>query len=82
MAQMPAVAPQGDDPQEWMAYGLALLEGVPLGIEGGVRQQQAALALIQAQRCGLSAEAIERALAAPLARQLVGLGPALGLPVF
>lgn len=56
------MTPHGDDPQEWLAYGLALLDGVPTGIEGSVRQQQAALALQQAQRCGLAPAAVNAAL--------------------
>ncbi|WP_411871456.1 hypothetical protein [Vulcanococcus limneticus] len=79
MPPLPSAAPQSDDPQDWVAYGLTLMCDVPPGIEGAVRQQQAALALIQAQRCGWSTEEIERSLAGQLAAQLAEAAAMLGL---
>jgi hypothetical protein len=79
MPPLPIAVPQSDDPQDWVAYGLTLIRDVPPGIEGAVRQQQAALALIQAQRCGCSTDEIERSLAAQLVAQLADAAAVLGL---
>lgn len=56
--------------QDWLASGLDLLEAVPDGLEGGIRMQQAALALQQAMRCGSSPELMATRLRHAVIRKL------------
>jgi len=52
---------ESHDPAEWLRYGVALLQTLTPGTESGKQQQQAALAFVQAQREGASAEAVAAA---------------------
>ena len=52
---------ESHDPQEWLRYGVALLQTMRPGPEEGKQQQQAALAFVQAQREGASAEEVTEA---------------------
>ena len=52
---------ESHDPAEWLRYGVALLQTLTPGAEAGKQQQQAALAFVQAQREGASAEAVAAA---------------------
>lgn len=51
-----------DEAHVWLHSGLSLLDAVPDGLEGGIRMQQAALALQHAMRCGLSPELVAQSL--------------------
>ena len=53
---------ESHDPAEWLRYGVALLQTLTPGAEAGKQQQQAALAFVQAQREGASAEAVAAAM--------------------
>jgi hypothetical protein len=46
---------ESHDAAEWLRYGSALLHSIEPGPEAGKKQQQAALAFVQAQRIGASA---------------------------
>ena len=52
---------ESHDPQEWLRYGVALLQTMRPGPEEGKQQQQAALAFVQAQKEGASAEEVTEA---------------------
>ena len=52
---------ESHDPQEWLRYGVALLQTMRPGPEEGKQQQQAALAFVQAQREGATAEQVAAA---------------------
>ena len=52
---------ESHDPQEWLRYGVALLQTIQPGPDVGKQQQQAALAFVQAQREGASAEQVAKA---------------------
>jgi hypothetical protein len=52
---------ESHDPAEWMRYGVALLQTIEPGPQQGKQQQQAALAFVQAQKEGASAEALAAA---------------------
>ena len=49
---------ESHDPQEWLRYGLALLQTIQPGPDVGKQQQQAALAFVQAQKGGATAEQV------------------------
>lgn len=49
---------ESHDPQEWLRYGVALLQTIQPGPDVGKQQQQAALAFVQAQKEGASTEAV------------------------
>lgn len=55
---------------EWLALAAELLEGAQPDLEGEVRLQQAALALMQAHREGMDPQAVERALQGVVLGQL------------
>lgn len=65
-----AVPVQEEDREHWIRTGLGLLEEVPAGLEGVIRQQQAALAFQQAMRCGLTADGLNQALRQALVERL------------
>ncbi len=65
---------ESHDPGEWLRYGVALLQTLTPGAEAGKQQQQAALALVQAQREGARAEAVAAAMQQAV---LLGLAEAL-----
>jgi hypothetical protein len=65
---------ESHDPEEWLRYGVALLQTITPGPDGGKQQQQAALAFVQAQKEGAQVEAIAAA-----QRQAVGLSLAEAL---
>lgn len=48
---------ESHDPHEWLRYGVALLQTLTPGPTVGRQQQQAALAFVQAQKEGATAEA-------------------------
>lgn len=52
---------ESHDPQEWLRYGIALLQTLTPGPDLGRQQQQAALAFVQAGREGATAEEIQAA---------------------
>jgi hypothetical protein len=52
---------ESHDPGEWLRYGVSLLQTLTPGAEAGKQQQQAALAFVQAQREGASAEEVAAA---------------------
>lgn len=52
---------ESHDPGEWLRYGVALLQTIQPGPDVGKQQQQAALAFVQAQKEGASAEAVAAA---------------------
>ena len=52
---------ESHDPQEWLRYGVALLQTIEPGPDVGKQQQQAALAFVQAQKEGAPAEAVAAA---------------------
>ena len=52
---------ESHDPQEWLRYGVALLQTIQPGPDVGKQQQQAALAFVQAQKEGASAEQVAAA---------------------
>ena len=49
---------ESHDQGEWLRYGVALLQTIQPGPDVGKQQQQAALAFVQAQKEGASAEAV------------------------
>jgi hypothetical protein len=49
---------ESHDPQEWLRYGVALLQTLTPGPDVGKQQQQAALAFVQAQKEGATAEQV------------------------
>ena len=49
---------ESHDPAEWLRYGVALLQTLEPGPEGGMQQQQAALAFVQALKEGATAEQV------------------------
>jgi len=65
---------ESHDPQEWLRYGVALLQTMVPGPDVGRQQQQAALAFVQAQKEGASAEAVA---AAQRQAVMLSLGQAL-----
>jgi hypothetical protein len=65
---------ESHDPAEWLRYGAALLHTIEPGLEQGRQQQQAALAFVQAQKEGASAEEV-----AAMQRQVVQLSMAAAL---
>lgn len=52
---------ESHDPEEWLRYSVALLQTLTTGPDAGKQQQQAALAFVQAQREGASAEQVAEA---------------------
>ena len=52
---------ESHDPGEWLRYGEALLQTITPGPDVGKQQQQAALAFVQAQKEGATAEAVASA---------------------
>ncbi len=52
---------ESHDPQEWLRYGIALLQTLTPGPDVSKQQQQAALAFMQAQKEGASAAAVTAA---------------------
>lgn len=52
---------ESHDPSEWLRYGFALLQTIEPGPDAGKQQQQAALAFVQAQKEGATAEEAEAA---------------------
>ena len=67
---------ESHDPQEWLRYGVALLQTLTPGPDVGKQQQQAALAFVQAQKEGASPEAVA---AAQRESVLLSLNQALNL---
>lgn len=67
---------ESNDPAEWLRYGAALLLTIEPGPELGRQQQQAALAFLQAQKEGASAQAVQ---AVQRQSVLVSLGKAMEL---
>jgi hypothetical protein len=67
---------ESHDPEEWLRYGVALLQTLTPGPDVGKQQQQAALAFVQAQKEGASAEAVA---AAQRESVLLSLNEALNL---
>jgi hypothetical protein len=63
---------ESHDPEEWLRYGVALLQTLEPGPDVGRQQQQAALAFVQAGKEGASAEAV----AAAQRRRRAGEAPA------
>ena len=51
---------ESHDPQEWLRYGVALLQTIEPGTDVG-KQQQQALAFVQAQKEGATAQEVEAA---------------------
>jgi hypothetical protein len=49
---------ESGDPQEWLRYGVALLQTLTPGPDAARQQQQAALAFVQAQKQGASVVAV------------------------
>lgn len=49
---------ESHDPAEWLRFGVALLQTIEPGPDVGKQQQQAALAFVQAQKEGASAQAV------------------------
>ncbi|QNI71245.1 glycosyltransferase [Cyanobium sp. NS01] len=49
---------ESHDPGEWLRYGVVLLQTIQPGPDVGKQQQQAALAFVQAQKEGATAEAV------------------------
>jgi hypothetical protein len=52
---------ESHDPQEWLRYGVALLQTLTPGLDVGKQQQQAALAFVQVQKEGAPAEVVAAA---------------------
>ena len=52
---------ESHDPGEWLRYGVAMLQTITPGPDVGKQQQQAALAFVQAQKEGATAEAVAEA---------------------
>ena len=73
---------ESHDPDEWLRYGVALLQTFQPGPDVGKQQQQAALAFVQAQKGGATAEAVSEAqrhsvlISLQEALTLVGMAPA------
>ena len=65
-AVIDAHALESHDPEDWLLYGVALLQTMEPGPDVGKQLQQAALAFVQAQKEGASAEAVAIALHAVL----------------
>ena len=65
---------ESHDPAEWLRYGVALLQTLEPGPEQGRQQQQAALAFVQAQKEGATAEQVA---AAQRQSVMVSLGQSL-----
>lgn len=63
--------------QQWLCSGLNLLEAIPDGLEGGIRMQQATLALQQAMRCGLAPADVAQALRQAILARLIQARQAL-----
>ena len=49
---------ESHDPQEWLRYGVALLQTLTPGPDVGKQQQQAALAFVQAQKEGVPSDVV------------------------
>jgi len=49
---------ESHDPQEWLRYGVALLQTMEPGPDVGKQQQQAALAFVQTQKEGATPEEV------------------------
>lgn len=73
---------ESHEPEEWLRYGLALLQTIEPGPDVGQAQQQAALAFVQAQSAGATAEQVAAAqrqsvvLSLREALMLLGITPA------
>lgn len=67
---------ESHDSQEWLRYGVALLQTLTPGPDVGKQQQQAALAFVQAQKEGAAAQAV---VAAQRQSVLLSLAEALRL---
>jgi len=52
---------ESHDPQDWLRYGVALLQTIQPGRDAARQHQQAALAFVQAQKEGASAESVAKA---------------------
>jgi hypothetical protein len=68
---------ESHDPSEWLRYGVALLQTIEPGPDVGKQQQQAALAFVQAQKEGATAEevgAAQRLAPYPWAGAVAGAG--------
>jgi hypothetical protein len=52
---------ESHDPEEWLRYGVALLQTIQPGPDVGKQQQQAALAFVQAQKEGATPEEVAAA---------------------
>ena len=60
-AVIEAHALESHDPEEWLRYGVALLQTLTPGPDVGKQQQQAALAFVQAQKEGATAAEVAAA---------------------
>jgi hypothetical protein len=67
---------ESHDPEEWLRYGVALLQTLKPGPDVGKQQQQAALAFVQAQKEGASVASVQ---AAQRQSVLISLAEALEL---
>lgn len=67
---------ESHDAEEWLRYGVALLQTIQPGPEVGKQQQQAALAFVQAQKEGATADEVAGAQRQSV---LLSLSQALGL---
>jgi hypothetical protein len=72
---------ESHDPAEWLRYGVALLQTLEPGPEQGRQQQQAALAFVQAQKEGATAEAVATAQRRSVLLSLEQALNLVGLPV-
>ena len=52
---------ESNDPKDWLHYGMALLQTIKPGPDVGKQLQQAALAFLQAQKEGATAEQVAEA---------------------
>ena len=52
---------ESHDPEEWLRYGVALLQTLEPGDDAAKQQQQAALAFLQAQKEGATPEDVANA---------------------
>jgi len=52
---------ESHDPAEWLRYGVSQLQVLSPGTDAGKQQQQAALAIVQAEKEGAAAEAVTAA---------------------